>query len=211
MKAISEIRLMREVQAGISASTPRNESGMPRLTQSASRSRRNSARTITTNTKPVLPAQQGVEAIAQETRVVLRDRERDARRQRCFGAVEVALDAWPPISSALCWPTRKTCTSTAGRPSKRETRSPSSKPSTTVGDVSEGEPRAVAARDQGSAFEVGTAVGLSLGAQQDLPAGRCEWCRRAGRETSGAPLRRCRRSSGRDGCMSRSESSIEIS
>ena len=53
--ANSEIMLTETPKAGISAMAPRNESGIPRLTQKASRSSRKSASATNTSTNPVAP------------------------------------------------------------------------------------------------------------------------------------------------------------
>ena len=55
MNANSEIMLIDTSSAGISQNVPRNEIGMPRLTQNASRKRRNNASTINTRQNPVSP------------------------------------------------------------------------------------------------------------------------------------------------------------
>ena len=55
MNANSEIMLIDTSSVGISQNVPRNEIGMPRLTQNASRKRRNNASTMNTRQNPVRP------------------------------------------------------------------------------------------------------------------------------------------------------------
>ena len=55
MNANSEMTFTETSSPGIRAIAPRNEIGMPRLTQKASRSSRNSASTMKTRANPVAP------------------------------------------------------------------------------------------------------------------------------------------------------------
>ena len=55
MKANSEMRFTETPIQGIIHAAPRNDSGMPRLTQNASRKRRNSARLMNTRMRPTMP------------------------------------------------------------------------------------------------------------------------------------------------------------
>ena len=129
MKANSEIMLIETSSVGISQNVPRNEIGMPRLTQKARRNRRNNASTRNTRPKPVSPL-----------RIIRSRRPRRYVESSCQvvnsmpsgkRCLEPSMYSWTvsEMAIALSSPTRNTFTSAHGLPSKYDSWSSSSKPS----------------------------------------------------------------------------------
>ena len=132
MKAKSDMTLIDTSSAGIRMKAPRNETGMPRLTQNARRSSRNSASRMKTTTKPDRPF-----------RTINDRRALSNFAWSCQTVIEIPSGnvAWVrstksltsrPMSSALWSPVRKTESRTVGSMSKRANWSVSAKPSTIV-------------------------------------------------------------------------------
>ena len=112
-------------------SAPRIAMGMPITTQRATRGCRKRARTMTTSRRPLRPFRNSVSSrprsVCESSCQTASVTPAGTRLADCstyfLTASETAMTSWSP--------TRKTCTITAGLPSKRASRSMSSKPSTT--------------------------------------------------------------------------------
>ena len=132
MKANSEMTFTVTSSPGISAMAPRNEMGMPRLTQNASRSSRNRASTRNTSTNPPSPFRSMV--VSRAWSIV--DWSCQTVSKMPAGSVGRVRSTYSwtraAMSSALWSPVRKTEISTVGSASKRANWSVSAKPSTTV-------------------------------------------------------------------------------
>ena len=117
---------------GISAIAPRNEMGMPRLTQNARRSSRNSASTRNTNANPAKPLR-SISAswlLSDSASSCQTVSETPSGRRACASSTYSVASA---ASSIALWsPVPKTETIIVGSTSKRAYWSVSSNPSTTV-------------------------------------------------------------------------------
>jgi hypothetical protein len=131
MKPSRETKLTDIPRWGITATAPRKEMGMPRLTHMARRSRRNSARMRTTRRKPPRALRIMVFSRSERTSELslqtVRVTPSGMRACACSAYLRTSLEIWID----LCPPTRYTLTSRAGWPSKRARWSDSSKASTT--------------------------------------------------------------------------------
>ena len=132
MKANSEIMLIDTSSDGISQNVPRNEIGMPRLTQKAKRKRRNNASTMNTRQNPVTPfriikSRRPARYTESSCHVVrwIPSGKRWAESLMCRCTIS-------EISIAFSSPTRKTFTNAQRSPLKYDSRSFSSNPSMTV-------------------------------------------------------------------------------
>ena len=131
-KPNSDSTLIETSTPGISARAPRNEIGIPRLTQNARRSSRNSASTRNTSANPATPLRSISESwlfsdsasFCHTVSVTPSGRRARASSTYCMASSAISTALWSPV--------RKTETSIVGSKSKRAYWSVSSKPSTTV-------------------------------------------------------------------------------
>ena len=102
MNAVNEIRSMPTPNCGSTNRAPRNDNGMPRLTQSASRKRRKEREHADHEQQAAAcVAQHGREPVAQELRLVLPGDEFDAVRQRARRARGVVVHGGRDVERPL--------------------------------------------------------------------------------------------------------------